>query len=195
LQSLADQLSGIEQKKSVIYFSSGMSQQGTDNQVQLRRTVDRANRANVSIYAADMRGLQAVVPGGDATTASTRGVSAFSGASMRNQGDRFVGLSGHADDDGGGHRRPRVLRFQFLRRPCSTASSTIRRRTTCLATAAATRRATGGSAASKVRLKRTDLKLEYRSGYYAPRDFAHSTKDDASSSCRISCCRTCRPRT
>src|SRR5258708_6893528 len=30
----------------------------------------------------------------------------------------------------------------------------------------------------KVKLKRTDLKLEYRSGYYAPRDFAHSTKDD-----------------
>ena len=67
LQTLADELSGIEQKKSVIYFSSGMSQQGTDNQVELRRTVDRANRANVSIYAADMRGLQAMVPGGDAT--------------------------------------------------------------------------------------------------------------------------------
>ena len=67
LQTLADELAGIEQKKSVIYFSSGMSQQGTDNQVQLRRTVDRANRANVSIYAADMRGLQAMVPGGDAT--------------------------------------------------------------------------------------------------------------------------------
>src|SRR5205823_8315267 len=30
----------------------------------------------------------------------------------------------------------------------------------------------------KVRLKRSNLKLEYRSGYYAPRDFAHSTKDD-----------------
>jgi hypothetical protein len=30
----------------------------------------------------------------------------------------------------------------------------------------------------RVRLKRGDLKLEYRSGYYAPRDFAHSTKDD-----------------
>jgi hypothetical protein len=30
----------------------------------------------------------------------------------------------------------------------------------------------------KVRLKRQDLKLEYRSGYYAPRDFAHSTRDD-----------------
>jgi hypothetical protein len=30
----------------------------------------------------------------------------------------------------------------------------------------------------KVKAKRSDLKLEYRSGYYAPRDFAHSTKDD-----------------
>jgi hypothetical protein len=31
----------------------------------------------------------------------------------------------------------------------------------------------------KVRLtKRPDLKVEYRSGYYAPRDFAHSTRDD-----------------
>ncbi len=37
IQSLADALSGIQQKKSVIYFSSGMSQSGSDNQVQLRR--------------------------------------------------------------------------------------------------------------------------------------------------------------
>src|SRR5262249_36066342 len=29
-----------------------------------------------------------------------------------------------------------------------------------------------------VKLKRTDLKLEYRSGYYAPRDFQHSTRED-----------------
>src|SRR5260370_941271 len=62
-----------------------MSQQGQDNQVQLRRTVDRANRANVSIYAADMRGLQALVSGGDATQGSRRGTSTFSGASTRNQ--------------------------------------------------------------------------------------------------------------
>src|SRR5580765_4123939 len=55
LQWLADALSGIDQKKSVVYFSSGISQTGQDNQVELRRTVDRANRANVSIYAADMR--------------------------------------------------------------------------------------------------------------------------------------------
>jgi hypothetical protein len=30
----------------------------------------------------------------------------------------------------------------------------------------------------RVTLKRADLKLEYRAGYYAPRDFAHSGKED-----------------
>ena len=105
LQTLADELAGIEQKKSVIYFSSGMSQQGTDNQVQLRRTVDRANRANVSIYAADMRGLQAMVPGGDATQGSRRGTSTFSGASTRNQFSSLAAtqdtLTTMAEDTGG----------------------------------------------------------------------------------------------
>ncbi len=89
----------------MIYFSSGMSQQGTDNQVQLRRTVDRANRANVSIYAADMRGLQAMVPGGDATQGSRRGTSTFSGASTRNQFSSMAAtqdtLTTMAEDTGG----------------------------------------------------------------------------------------------
>ena len=39
LQSLSDTLAPIEQKKSVVYFSSGMSQSGNDNQVELRRTL------------------------------------------------------------------------------------------------------------------------------------------------------------
>ena len=89
----------------MIYFSSGMSQQGQDNQVELRRTVDRANRANVSIYAADMRGLQAMVPGGDATTGSTRGQSAFTGQTTRNQFDSTSAsqdtLTTMAEDTGG----------------------------------------------------------------------------------------------
>src|SRR5260221_11989981 len=82
-----------------------MSQQGQDNQVQLRRTVDRANRANVSIYAADMRGLQALVPGGDATQGSRRGTSTFSGASTRNQVNSQAAsqdtLTTMAEDTGG----------------------------------------------------------------------------------------------
>jgi VWFA-related protein len=177
LQTLADQLAGIEQKKSVIYFSSGMSQQGTDNQVQLRRTVDRANRANVSIYAADMRGLQAMVPGGDATQGSRRGTSTFSGASTRNQ---FSGLAATQDtlttmaEDTGGRAFFDSNSFGavFDRVVNDTSAYYV------LGYSSTNPARDGRFRRIKVRLKRTDLKLEYRSGYYAPRDFAHSTKDD-----------------
>ncbi|MGH9143692.1 MAG: VWA domain-containing protein [Vicinamibacterales bacterium] len=177
LQMLADELGGIEQKKSVVYFSSGMSQQGTDNQVQLRRTVDRANRANVSIYAADMRGLQAVVPGGDASTASTRGVSAFSGASMRNQGDRLSAsqdsLTTMAEDTGGrAFFDSNSFGAVFDRVVNDTSAYYV------LGYTSTNPARDGRFRRIRVRLKRTDLKLEYRSGYYAPRDFAHSTRDD-----------------
>ncbi len=177
LQSLANQLAGIEQKKSVIYFSGGMSQQGTDNQVQLRRTVDRANRANVSIYAADMRGLQATVPGGDAATASTRGVSAFNGASTRNQGDRLSAsqdtLTTMAEDTGGrAFFDSNSFRAVFDRVVSDTSAYYV------LGYSSTNPARDGRFRRIKVQLKRRDLKLEYRSGYYASRDFAHSTKDD-----------------
>jgi VWFA-related protein len=177
LQTLADQLSGIEQKKSVIYFSSGMSQQGTDNQVQLRRTVDRANRANVSIYAADMRGLQAVVPGGDATQGSRRGTSTFSGDSTRNQFSSMAAsqdtLSTMAEDTGGrAFFDSNSFAAVFDRVVNDTSAYYV------LGYSSTNAARDGRFRRIKVRLKRTDLKLEYRSGYYAPRDFAHSTKDD-----------------
>jgi len=177
LQSLADALAGIEQKKSVIYFSSGMSRQGTDNQVQLRRTVDRANRANVSLYAADVRGLQALVPGGDASTGSLRGTSAFTGAATRNQTDRLAAsqdtLTTIAEDTGGraffdsngfGAVFDRVIDDTSAYYVLGYSSTNTAR--------------DGKFRRIKVRLKRTDLKIEYRSGYYAGRDFAHATKED-----------------
>jgi len=177
LQSLADELSGIEQKKSVIYFSSGMSQQGQDNQVELRRTVDRANRANVSIYAADMRGLQAIVPGGDASTASMRGTSAFNGGSTRNQFDRLAGsqdtLTTMAEDTGG--------RAFFDSNGFDAVFDRVVRDTSAyyvLGYSSSNAARDGRFRRISVKLKRTDAKLEYRSGYYAPRDFAHSTGDD-----------------
>ena len=177
LQTLADQLSGIEQKKSVIYFSSGMSQSGTDNQVQLRRTVDRANRANVSIYAADMRGLQAMVPGGDATQGSRRGTSTFSGASTRNQFTSMAAtqdtLTTMAEDTGG--------RAFFDANSFGAVFDKVVNDTSAyyvLGYSSTNAGRDGRFRRIKVKLKRSDLKLEYRSGYYAPRDFAHSTKDD-----------------
>ena len=177
LRTLADQLAGIEQKKSVIYFSSGMSQQGQDNQVQLRRTVDRANRANVSIYAADMRGLQALVPGGDATQGSRRGTSPFSGASTRNQfGSQAATqetLTTIAEDTGGRAFFDSNTFGQVFDRVVNDTSAYY-----VLGYSSTNSARDGRFRRIRVRLKRPDLKLEYRSGYYAPRDFAHSTKDD-----------------
>jgi VWFA-related protein len=177
LQTLSDALAGIEQKKSVIYFSSGMSQSGQDNQVELRRTVDRATRANVSIYAADMRGLVALVPGGDATQASTRGVSAFSGASTRTQVDNLAGsqdtLSTMAEDTGGRAFFDSNSFGQVFDRVVADTSAYY-----VLGFSSTNPARDGRFRRINVRMARTDVKLEYRSGYYAPRDFAHSTKDD-----------------
>ena len=177
LQTLSDALAGIEQKKSVIYFSSGMSQNGQDNQVELRRTVDRATRANVSIYAADMRGLVALVPGGDATQASTRGTSAFSGGSTRAQVDNLAGsqdaLSTMAEDTGGRAFFDSNSFGQVFDRVVADTSAYY-----VLGFSSTNPARDGRFRRIQVRVARTDVKLEYRSGYYAPRDFAHSTKDD-----------------
>jgi VWFA-related protein len=177
LQTLSDALAGIEQKKSVIYFSSGMGQNGQDNQVELRRTVDRATRANVSIYAADMRGLTALVPGGDATQASTRGTSAFSGASTRSQVDSLAGsqdtLSTMAEDTGGRAFFDTNSFGQVFDRVVSDTSAYY-----VLGFSSTNPARDGRFRRINVRVARPDVKLEYRSGYYAPRDFAHSTKDD-----------------
>ena len=177
LQTLSDALANIEQKKSVIYFSSGMTQQGTDNQVELRRTVDRANRANVSIYAADMRGLQAQVPGGDATQASHRGTSPFSGASVRNQFDSTAAsqdtLTTMAEDTGGRAFFDSNSFGQVFDKVVADTSAYY-----VLGYSSSNPNRDGRFRRIKVKLRRTDAKLEYRSGYYAARDFAHSTKDD-----------------
>ncbi len=66
IKTLAESLQRIEQKKAIVYFSAGMQRSGADNQVELRAAVNAAVRANVSIYPVDTRGLQAIVPGGDA---------------------------------------------------------------------------------------------------------------------------------
>jgi len=177
LQTLADSLAAIEQKKSVIYFSSGMSQQGTDNQVELRRTVDRANRANVSIYAADMRGLQAQVPGGDATTASRRGTSPFSGASVRNQFESTYAsqdtLTTMAEDTGGRAFFDANTFGQVFDRVVNDTSAYY-----VLGYSTTNANRDGRFRRIKVKVRRSDVKLEYRSGYYSARDFAHSSKDD-----------------
>ncbi len=84
LRSVAEKLSYVQQKKSLIYFSSGMDRTGIENESELRAAVNAAVRSNMAIYTMDMRGLQALVAGGEAQNASLRGVSAYSGQSTLN---------------------------------------------------------------------------------------------------------------
>jgi len=73
LEDAARKLSIFPEKKALIYFSSGIGKTGVENQSQIKATTNAANRANVSFYPVDARGLIALPPGGDASQASPRG--------------------------------------------------------------------------------------------------------------------------
>ena len=73
------------ERKSLIYFSSGFSTTGIENQSQIRSTVDTANQSNISIYTVDSRGLVALPPGGDASRKAPSGRAMFSGSARERQ--------------------------------------------------------------------------------------------------------------
>jgi len=85
IESIAEMLRPIPGKKALIQFAGGITQTGEENRTQLRAATDAANRANVSLYTVDTRGLQASAPGGNATDAAPSGSALFSGAAMRTQ--------------------------------------------------------------------------------------------------------------
>lgn len=80
VQAVADAYKDIPGRKSLIYFSSGMTLQGVDNLDQLRWTTDLANRTNFSIYPVDSRGLVALSPGEGAHRGTPRGTGIYSGS-------------------------------------------------------------------------------------------------------------------
>jgi VWFA-related protein len=80
LEDATKKLAAYPEKKALIYFSSGLSLTGIENQSQLRATVNSAVRANVSFYPVDARGLVATSPVGDASASSGRGSGAFTGS-------------------------------------------------------------------------------------------------------------------
>jgi VWFA-related protein len=80
LQTAAKMLGNLNEKKSLIYFASGLKLNGMDNQAQLRATVNAAVRANVALFTVDARGLVAEAPLGDATVGSAGGNAMYTGA-------------------------------------------------------------------------------------------------------------------
>ena len=83
LRAISKSLEKITEKKSLLYFSGGISRDGIENQASLRAAINSAVRANLSIYSVDTRGLQAISPLGDASVGSTRGSGAFNGSLTR----------------------------------------------------------------------------------------------------------------
>jgi VWFA-related protein len=91
LESAVRMLTSLPEKKALVYFASGMTRTGIDNQAQLRATINAAVRGNVSFYPVDARGLVATAPLGDATQASQGGQGMYSGSSQRSQQSAFQG--------------------------------------------------------------------------------------------------------
>ncbi len=89
LQTAVNMLRPFPEQKSLIYFASNLRLNGTDNNAQMRATTNAANRANVSFFPVDARGLVAMAPLGDATQRSPGGIGQFSGALAQSQMSRF----------------------------------------------------------------------------------------------------------
>ncbi|HUA22375.1 MAG TPA: VWA domain-containing protein [Bryobacteraceae bacterium] len=83
LETAAEMLGPLNEKKLLVYFASGIQKSGLDNQAQLTSTVNAAIRANVSFYPVDARGLVAQAPMGDATKGSPGGQAMYSGSSAQ----------------------------------------------------------------------------------------------------------------
>jgi VWFA-related protein len=81
LETAIKMLGSLNEKKSLIYFASGLRLNGVDNQAQMRATTNAAIRANVSLFTIDARGLVALPPMGDATHGSPGGVGMYNGGS------------------------------------------------------------------------------------------------------------------
>ena len=177
IQSLMQALGKLPQKKSVIYFSNGITQSGVDNQSALRAATAAAVKSNASIYSLDVRGLQAFPPGGQAQNASLHGQSAYTGASTLND------LNGNAasqdtlatlSSDTGGKAFFDSNDFSGIFSQVQKDSSVYY----VLGFTSNNPAKDGRFRHLKVTVKRPDLKLDFRSGYYAGRDFEHLNRAD-----------------
>ncbi len=89
LQTAAKILGQVSEKKSLLYFASGINLNGLDNQAQLHATINAAVRAGVSFWPIDSRGLVAQAPLGDATQGSPGGKGMYTGTSALAVTTRF----------------------------------------------------------------------------------------------------------
>jgi VWFA-related protein len=177
IRTIAKSLERLDQRKSLLYFSGGLTRQGIENQASMRAATNEAVRANMAIYSVDSRGLEALPPVGNASTGSLRGTAAYSGASMQNNLNvNFASqetLATLSSDTGG--------KAFFDSNDFAPAFQQIQHDTEAYYILGfhSTNTARDGSYRHlAVKLNRNDVKLDYRQGYFAPADFQHQKTED-----------------
>ncbi|MGH9487645.1 MAG: VWA domain-containing protein [Terriglobales bacterium] len=177
VQSICDMLRGIDQKKSLVYFSSGIQRSGVDNEITLRSAVNSCVKSNTSIYSVDARGLLANPPGGSADAGSIRGNSAFNGgaqsATLNAQFEQQETLSTLATGTGG---RSFLASNDFGRVYARVQADT---RAYYLIGYYSTNPTENGKYRKiRVIVHRPGVRISYRPGYFAPRDIHHMNSAD-----------------
>ena len=178
LQTAARMLGQLNERKSLVYFASGLRLNGVNNQAQLHATVDAAIKAGVAFWPVDARGLVAEAPLGDATQGSPGNQGMYTGAAalattndFQQSQDTLFALAG---DTGG----KALFDSNDLTRGIVQAQQAISDYyivgyyTTNTAQNGKFRRI-------KVSLtQQPEVKLAYRDGYYAEKEFTHFTTVD-----------------
>jgi VWFA-related protein len=182
LEDAARKLAVYPEKKALIYFSSGVEKTGIENQSQLKATVNAAIRSNLSFYPVDARGLTALIPGGDASTASSKGTGILTGskqgglkASFNDSQETLYTL---AEDTGG----KALLDVNDLTLGIKQAQEDIRSYY-MIGYYPTNANEDGKYRRIQIRLAPTsalakEAKLDYRNGYYAGKQFAKFTSTD-----------------
>ena len=177
LRAVSKALEKIGEKKSLLYFSGGISRDGIENQASLRAAINSAVRANLSIYSVDTRGLQAISPLGDASTGSLRGSASFNGAALTsNMNANFASqeVMGTLSSDTGG-------KAFFDSNDFAPAFAQVQRDSSAyyaIGFHSSNSSRDGKYRKLSIKINRPGVKLEYRPGYYAPADFQHSGRED-----------------
>lgn len=177
LRAISKSLEKIGEKKSLLYFSGGISRDGIENEASLRSAINAAVRANLAIYSVDTRGLQAISPLGDASTGSLRGSGAYTGgALMNNMNANFASqevMATLSSDTGG--------KAFFDSNDFAPAFAQVQRDTSAyyaIGFHSSNPARDGKYRKLTIKINRPGVKLEYRPGYYAPADFKHSGRED-----------------
>jgi VWFA-related protein len=177
LRAVSQSLAKINEKKSLLYFSGGISRDGIENEASLRSAINAAVRADLAIYSVDTRGLGAAGPLGDPSTGSLRGQGGFNGGALANNMqqnfDTQEVMASLSSDTGG--------KAFFDSNDFAPAFAQVQNDTSAyyaIGFHSSNPARDGKFRKLTVKVGRPGIKLEYRPGYYAPADFQHAGKED-----------------